>query len=380
MKKYIAFLLCLMMLLSLSSCNQNKDQDTLSQAEKSMQMYEAAIKGEICVLDERMGETQLKNLRFQNADTSLDECKLLTKSIFDIDQDGVNEYVIQSPDHEYIILRCYNGNVYSYRLDTEDFYRFNTDGSFHWYASSETGEKCGLSKIIFEGETLIVKALYSFHYSKNPTEYEYFIEGEAVTENEYDSYRSDISCQRIKFSQFELSCSYPITAEGAWNLANTYWDHQDGAADGGAGTVWTAKLRLIDTPNSETDSYLFAFQLEWHSNGGGKGDECRPPYTIQTMDQILVNAFTGEIVASTYDPNGKQVSVEEAIELVKTDCDHIDFDQEGSRYRVLHDVNKTAPDHFYVIVIQKYYSDHYSDYAVSWVDKNTGEVVSPYYM
>ena len=380
MNKYITFLLCLLMMLSLSSCNQNKDQDTLSQAEKAMKMYEAAIKGEICVIDERMGETQLKNLRFQRTDTSLDECILLTKSILDIDQDGVNEYVIQSPDQNYIILRSYNGNVYSYRLNTEDFYRFNTDGSFHWYTSSETGETCGFNKIVFEGETLTVKALYNFQYSKNPTKYEYFVEGKAVTKQEYDSYRSDISYQRIEFSQFELSCSYPITAEQAWNLANTYWDHQDGASDCGAGTVWTAKLRLIDTPNSETDSYRFAFQVEWHSSGGGEGDECRPPYNIQTMDQILVNAFTGEVVASTYDPNGKRVSVEEAIELVKADCDYIDFDQEGSKYRVLHDVNKAAPDHFYVITIQKYYSDYYSDYAVSWVDKHTGEVVSPYYM
>ncbi len=125
MKKYIAFLLCLIVVLSLFSCKSNQDQDTLppnentdssraveddstneiSKAEIAMQMFEAAINDEICVFDERLGEIKLKSLRFPSNNTKLDECKLLTKAMLDVDQDGVNEYVIQSLDHEYIILR-----------------------------------------------------------------------------------------------------------------------------------------------------------------------------------------------------------------------------------------------------------------------------------
>ena len=94
MKKYIAFLLCLIMILSLVSCDFNNDQDDLSskendnssevndddnvtpsvsEAEKAMQMYGAAIKGEICVVDEQLGEIKLKACRFPSNNLRLDE-------------------------------------------------------------------------------------------------------------------------------------------------------------------------------------------------------------------------------------------------------------------------------------------------------------------
>ena len=311
MKKYIAFLLCLMMILSLVSCGSNEDQDAFSQnentdnntptqisdAEKAMEMYEAAIKGEICVFDERVGETKLESLRFPSSDISLDECKLLTKAILDMDQDGVDEYVIKSPNNDYIILRYYNGKVYSYRFDVSDFYIFNADGTFYWYDSSAAErEDCGLNKIIFDGETLNVKYIYSLKYSKNPTKYEYFVEGEAVAEDKYYDYRNqNIREERIEFSQFELTCSYPITAEQARNLANAYWDNQDGQRDYAAGTVFTDRIVLTEIPNPDSDYYRVAYQVEWSSNGGREGHECMPPYNIQLKDQILVNAFTGEI-------------------------------------------------------------------------------------
>jgi hypothetical protein len=199
--------------------------------------------------------------------------------------------------------------VYSYRLDINDFYNFNTDGTFYWYDSSEEGEwKCGLDKIIFDGETLNTKPVYGIKYSKNPTKYEYFVEGAAVTESEYSSYRADNRrYEKMKFSYLEFECSYPITAEKAWELANAYWDNRDGSIDGGAGTTWTVRITLTDTPSFENDYYRVDFQVEWSSNGGGEGDECKPPYATKLQDQILVNAFTGEIIASTYEQNDKSV-------------------------------------------------------------------------
>ena len=382
--------ICALLLATAVSCNKSTDdpsspQDALheSQGENEIatQMYEAVIHDEICVLDEHLGETKLKSLRFSSNDTSLDECKLLTKAILDIDQDGVNEYVIQSPDHEHIILRYYNGKVYSYWLDAREFYKFNTDGTFYWYDSPETeGIECGLNKIIFDGETLNTKSIYSLKYSENPTKYEYFVEGKAVTEDEYDDFRNqNVRYDSMKFSQFETSCSYPITAEQAWNLANAYWNHQDGCTDGAAGTIFTAKITLIDTPHSGSNDYRFAFQVESTSNVR-EGGECMPPHQINSYDQILVNAFTGEITASTYKSDGKGISVEEAVEIAKNACEYIDFDKEDNRYRVEHDVNATAPDHIYVIVIQEHVVDHYAFSTVRWVDKNTGEIISPYYV
>ena len=407
MKKYIAFLLCLIMILSLVSCdttdknaqngtsnneelnvnevtegdatNNSTTNIQISAAERAMQMYEAAINDEICVLDERIGETKLKNLCFISNDTSLDECKLLKKAILDIDQDGINEYVIQSPNQEYVILRYYNGKVYSYWLDTDDFYNFNTDGSFHWYDSTETEEwECGLNKAIFDGETLNVKSIYRLQYYKNPTKYEYFVEGEAVTEDEYYAYCAHHKQkERMKFSQFELMSSYPITAEQAWNLANEYWDNQDGSSECSAGTIWTAKIVLIDTPKPDTNYYRFAFQEESTSNVAD-GGECMPPYHINVHDQILVNAFTGEVVASTYEPNGKIISIEEAIEIAKnheTDMSG-EICNEENGYSVDHTPNAQAPEHIYVITIKKYDTV----YGRIWIDKYTGEIIFPYYI
>ena len=303
MKKYIAVLLCLITVLSLTSCifgdNKTDNSSThISDSEMAMEMYEAVIKGEICVFDEHLGEINLKSLRFSSNSTSLDECKLLTRAILDIDQDGVDEYVIQSPNYEHIILHYNNGKVYSYWLDDCDFYSFNTDGTFYWCNSPESsGMTCGLSKIIFDCKTINEKSIYSLKYSENPTKYEYFVGEEAVGEDEYDDYCNNIRKEMMKFSQFELTCSYPITSEEAWNLANAYWDNKDGLKDYAAGTVFIYRIVLTDIPNSDAEYYSVALQVEWKSNGGRAGDECMPPHDIQLKDQILVNAFTGEIVA-----------------------------------------------------------------------------------
>lgn len=341
MKNLVAFLLCLIMILSLFSCMSNENQNDLSsnentslfdvnddstdddnttlqlsKAEIAMEMYDAAIKGEICVFDERSGEVKLGSLRFSSNGTSLDECKLLTNAILDIDQDGIKEYVIKSPTQEHIILRYSNGKVYSYWLDACDFYSFNTDGTFYWCNSPESSMMtCGLNRIVFDGEAIIIKSIYSLKYSENPTKYEYFVGGESVTEHEYDDCRNSLRKEMMEFSQFELTCSYPITSEQAWNLANAYWDNRDGLKDHAAGTVFTHRIVLIDTPNSDSDYYRVALQVELSSNGGRAGDECMPPYDMQLKDQILVNAFTGDIIAPTDSPSDDGVSVDEAIKI-----------------------------------------------------------------
>ncbi len=356
MKKHFAFLLCLIMMLSLISCHTNGQnaQETTSTTEAdssannaAMQMYEAAIKEEISVFDERLGEVKLKGL--SNNDSELGSCKLLKKAVVDIDRDGINEFVIQSPDQEHIILRYDSGRVYSYRLDAHDYYRLNTDGTFYWYDFVESsGRACGLSRIVFDAQTLNVIPIYSLEVSANPTEYEYFVEGKAVTGNEYYDYQHDQNVHRpsVKFSQFELACSYPISAQQAWDLANAYWNDQDGCAECSAGTTWTVRIAMIDTPNSETNAYRFAFLVEWNSGGGLEGYECMPPHTVREHDQILVNASTGEIVASACDWGSACISVEQAIEIAKKDCEYIDFENEANEYLVEHDADATAPDHF----------------------------------
>lgn len=425
MKKYIAFLLCLIMLLS--SCNSDKENDTASsnndttdkeqnsaqssddtttdnnaatdnntttnnntpvdepifeRSEEhyiSMRAYAAVIKGETCVIDERLGEINLKDYHFPSSDTRLEECKLLEKAVLDVDGDGIGEFVIKSPDQEYIILRYYNGKVYSYCLDSCDYYKFNTDGTFYWAISPDTtAMECGLSKITFDGDSLNVRSLYSL---KDPMLCEYFVEGEAVTAKEYHNYRNGFRTRAMDFSYLDLTPLYPINAEQAWNLANDYWDNQDGSRDYGVGNVWTNRIVLIDIPSSDTDYYRVSLQQERYSRAQ-EGYECMPPSSIREIDQILINAYTGEITTpEEIAANGKCISLDEAIEISKNyRREYIDFDKEGINYRVELDLDEEAPDHVYTIVIKKFVNDHYVDYSLDWIDKYTGEIISPYYM
>jgi hypothetical protein len=427
MKKYIAFLLCLIMLSSLFSCNVDKENytdsstgDTTDKEQNStqssddtttdnnaatdnntttnnntpvdepifkkseehyiaMRAYAAVIKGEGRAIDERLGEINLKGYHFPSNNTRLKECRLLEKAVLDVDGDGIGEFVIKSPDQEYIILRYYNGKVYSYCLESCDFYKFNTDGTFYWAISPDTSaSECGLSKIVFEGESLSIKSLYSL---KGTELCEYFVEGEAVTEREYYNYRKDIRKKTMNFSYFDLTPLYPINSEQAWNLANEYWNNQDGSRDAGAGSFWINNIVLIEAPSSDTDHYRVSIQTESYSSDTSYGNECMPPYFVKEIDQILINAFTGEIITpEEIAANGKCISLDEAIEIAKNNCNYVDFDKEGSNYRVELDVNRAAPDHVYNIVVQKLMDDHYFIYSHTWIDKYTGEIISPYYM
>ncbi len=137
MRKFVAAALCLIMLMSLFSCdiensNDNKDNDITSntdsntsqeetdatpiqktQSEIAMKMYEQAIKGEICIIDEHLGEIKLKDCQFPSDGLRLDDCDILYKAILDMDGDGINEYVIKSETKEHIVLHYYDGKVYS---------------------------------------------------------------------------------------------------------------------------------------------------------------------------------------------------------------------------------------------------------------------------
>ena len=421
MKKYIAFLLCVVMVASLFSCNVDKENSTdlltenTSDKEQNstqssdntatdnttatdnnntaadeslferneehyiaMEAYAAVIKGKTCAIDERLGEINLKDYHFPSNNTRLEECNLLEKAVLDVDGDGVGEFVIKSPDQEYIILRYYSGEVYSYCLDSCDYYKFNTDGTFYWAISPDTSAmECGLSKITFDRDSLNVRSLYSL---KGPMQCEYFVEGDAVTESEYYNYRKDIRKKTMNFSYFDLTPSYPINSEQAWNLANEYWSNQDGSRDAGAGSFWVNNIVLIEAPSSEADYYRVSLQEE-HYSRVQEGYECMPPNFVKEKDQILVNAYTGGITTpEEIAANGKCISLDEAIEIAKNNCEYIDFDKEGSNYRVELDVNMAAPDHVYNIVIQKFKDDHYFIYSHNWIDKYTGEIILPYYM
>ena len=185
----------------------------------------------------------------------------------------------------------------------------------------------------------------------------------------------------MKFSQFEFSCSYPITAEQAWHLANAYWNNEDGRTDGDAGSLCIVRIVLTDTPNSASDYYCVAFQKERYVGGGMEGYECMPPCESWVEDYILVNAFTGEITTPAYEESGKAISLEEAIQIAKKHFEESgEYSIEEKGYRVEQAVDAQAPAHVYVIVIKWFVIDHYSVFSEIWIDKYTGEIILPYYL
>ena len=265
-----------------------------TEAEIAMEMYEAAINDKICVIDEHLGEIKLKACRFPSNNARIDECKLLTKAILDLDGDGINEYVIQSPDKDHIVLHYYNGKVYSYGFDNSRFHNLNTDGSFYWrdsYGSKNWTR--GLNQITFDRSSLSIKEIYRIKTISPPDDInEYYMGGEQISRGEYLEYYNHNYKTRMSFSPFELTCSYPITAEQAWNLANTYWNNVDGLREGAAGTTIVHKVALLSKPSNDSTYYHIGWQLESCSHFYDGWESLLPK--IETYKEVYINAFTGE--------------------------------------------------------------------------------------
>ncbi len=319
MKKYIAFLLCLMMILPLISCELNEDQDTLSQnentdsdsiendntnntstqiseAEKAMQMYEAAINDEICVIDEHLGEIKLKACRFPSDNLRLDECEILSKAILDMDGDGINEYVIQSETKDHIVLHYYDGKVYSYCFDRNNFYNLNIDGSFYWSDSSEFENLIrGLNQITFNGSSLSIKEIYRIKHI-NPLDYyekpEFYVDGKQITHEEFLEHRKFGTL--VIFSPLDISCEYPISSEKACEIASGVWGIESGMSEGAAGTRILHKIVILEKPNSDTQGYRISWQWEGYRNHVPDSPYSLPPESVVAYKELFVDAITGE--------------------------------------------------------------------------------------
>ena len=221
MKKLVAVLMCLMMVLSLFSCRTsdedpaNTPTDPPTSNDVALQMYEAAIRDEICVVDERLGETKLNSLRFPSDNLRVGECEILNRAILDMDGDGIDEYIIQSPDKDHIVLHYYNGRVYSYCFDRSHFYHLNTDGSFYWSESCESENWThGLNQMVFNGSSFDIKEIYRIKHIVPLDFYEnleFYTDGQQITREEFlDDRKSrtvvifsplDIACEQMRYAR-----------------------------------------------------------------------------------------------------------------------------------------------------------------------------------
>lgn len=310
MKKLVAALMCLILALSLFSCHTNdpKGEETTAATDDTspssndipMQMYEAAINDEICVFDEHLGEIKLGGCRFPSDNLRFDECEILYKAILDLDGDGVNEYVIQSPNKDHIVLHYYNDKIYSYCFDSKNLFNLNTDGSFYWIDSFEL-DNCtrGYSQIAFEGSSLSIKEIYRIKqtspYDYGDNDHEYFVDGKQITREEFrDYYDSNCRSKTIAiFSPLDISCAYPISSGRAYELASAFWGLKSGTEDGAVGTIYVLKIVILEKPNSDTQSYRIGCQLEGYTNHVIDGFYAQPPSSVRIYTELFVDAITG---------------------------------------------------------------------------------------
>ena len=270
--------------------------EVLSESERIMMVYESVIRGDILVYRENSKGALLKDIAFPNGDT-VGEYELLEKTVLDIDRDGVEEYLIRSPQLEYIILRYYEGRVYSYGFSAESFCNPNTDGTFYWHESN----MIGLRRITFDGTSVVVKDIYSLKISYDWAD-EYYLGGNEVTRLEYLEYYAYSRRDFAQFSPFELSSSYPVTAEQAWKIADSYWGNPDGKYDCAMGTTYYYKVTVTEMPNGNEGYYLVTFNehIYYHHTDGWEARHSK----AHCIKQVTVNARTGECKPYV-EPDGK---------------------------------------------------------------------------
>ena len=272
-----------------------------------LQIYEAAIRGEICVYDERLGEVKLKDCRFPTNNIRLGECEILYKAILDLDGDGTNEYVLQSEDEDHIVLRHYNGKIYSYCFDGKSLFNLNTDGSFYWVDSYDLSNCTrGYSRIVFDGPSYRIKEIYRIKqtspYDYGDGDHEYFVDGKQITYREFfDYYDSNRRREKMAiFSPLDISCEYPISAEKAYELASEFWGLTSGMDDRAAGKVYVLKIVILEKPNSDTQSYRIGCQWEGYVTHVIDSTYAQPPTSVSIHKELYVSALTGECGESPY--------------------------------------------------------------------------------
>ena len=418
MKKLVAVLMCLMMVLSLASCDFNRDPDDLSQnedksesdvnddnntngntdssdandnsendtvipqhpeAEIAMQAYQAAINDEICVVDENLGEIKLKDCRFPSDNVRLGDCEILYKAILDMDGDGLNEYVIQSETKDHIVLRYYNGKVYSYCFESNDFFNLNNDGSFYWIDSYEL-DNCtrGYNRIDFDGSSCRIKELYRIkqtsRYDYGDSDHEYYVDGKQITREEFQDYY-DSYCRNkrlMTFSPLDISCEYPISSEKACEIASNYWGVKSGMEDGAAGSTYVSEIIVLEKPNNDTQSYHIGCQWAGYTNHVIDDFYAQTPDSVRISKELIVDAITGKVSVL---PSNK-ISYADAVLLAQEYWANIFPEDKG--YIIESGYNSMAPSDVYVVLVRGFVLDHWSTIDEIWIDKNTGAAIVPY--
>lgn len=318
MKKFVAVLLCLILLLSLFSCdvektNDNEDNENVEDntnttantttvtsqentdtpstdktpADIAMEMYEAALKNEIKVYETDIEEyNYLKDCKTPYNRILLSDCERLRYAYIDLDGDSTQELVIDCGDT--LILRYYKGCVYLYPFTFRQLYYLNTDGSYAWNHTGSNFEY-GKNQIYFEGAKLKTKELYRIVNDGEPNA-EYYIEGKQVSQEEFLKNINDGLEFRLQFEPLEVSWQKKITSEEALQIASEYWGIEDGFTDYGAGSMWIQRILILDSPSTAWGYYHIGLQ----TNHYGRDENDLRVLLGSSMEHLFVGSVTGK--------------------------------------------------------------------------------------
>jgi len=312
MKKLVAFLLCLIMILSLFSCMSNENQNDLSsnentslsdvnddstdndnttlqlsKAETAMKMYEAVLENEIKVYEIDTQEyNYLADCRTPYESILLRDCGNLRYAHTDIDGDSTEELVIDCGDT--LILRYYEGIVYLYSFTFRQLSHLYIDGSYSWNHTGENFEYGG-SRIYFEGTELKTNELYRIVNDGEPNA-EYYMGGKQVTKKELLKNINDGPEFWLQFDPLEVSWQKEITSEEALQIASEYWGTEDGFTDYGAGSMWINRIMILDPPSSAWGYYHIGLQIDHY----GRDENDLRVLLGSSMEHLFVNSVTGK--------------------------------------------------------------------------------------
>ena len=291
MKKIVAVLMCLTMVLSLVSCHKKdpREEEPVTTGDMppvsndvAIQMYEAAIRDEICVIDEHLGEIKLTDCRFPGINLKVDESIIYGKAIFDLDQDGISEYIVQAYSHDTVVLHYHDGKVYSFALEFKEFNNLRTDGSFLWNGPFVNGVfDSGARKATFEGSKIKFEDLFRTVYDDHQAA-KHYIGDQSVTYDEITEYQKEFTADFVKYTSFDAPWYKAMTEEEAIRIASEHWNVKSGDVDGETGY----RYELLPK-HSENSNYHIA--LAWLVEGTH----------YSTIEIIEIDAFTGKIIYDT---------------------------------------------------------------------------------
>lgn len=315
MKKFIAFLLCLIMILSLFSCKSNENQNDLSsnentglsdvnddstnddntspqlsEAETAMKMYEAVLENEIKIYEIDTQEyNYLADCKTPYEGILLRDCENLRYAYTDIDGDSTEELVIDCGDT--LILRYYEGDVYLYSFTARQLSHLYIDGSYSWNHMGDNFEY-GCNQIYFEGAELKIKELYRIVNEGEPNA-EYYLEDKQVPQVSMEKFLKTINDSPdfwLKFDSLAVSWQKKISSEEAQQIASEYWGIEDGFTDYGAGSMWIHRIMILDSPSSAWGYYHIGLQIDHY----GRDENDLRVLLGSSMEHIFVGSVTGK--------------------------------------------------------------------------------------